>query len=882
MMIGGTAGNGRSRLLDELCRRAASTGVGVLRAAGGRPTDVLEQLLRKARSDPGLAARLEPAPPGASPADLLVALTVDQPLLIAVDDVHRAEPASVAFLASLAQRIESTRVLLAMTSPALERTHPGPEEAGLAAITVCTRIWARPLSQAGVHAYLTTHLSERAGRALAEDWSQMTGGNLALVHALLEDYRAAAPRTPRLVVGEAFTRTFLFGLHRGDPAMLPVKQGVAVLGDNATPVLLAGLVGVEKVAAQRATRRLHASGLLNGRRFRHAGLRRAVLDDMAPDACTALLVRAAELLHQDGAPVADVAANLLTAGVAPAGWGVPVLRDAATQALDNSQVTSAIRCLRLAMGQCADGERDAIRAQLARAEWRLDPGIAARHLDELVAAVCAGRLAGRDTTDVIDWLQWFGRMEDARRVMEHIAADPEIDDETRAALCISQLRLSRMFPPLARSVAALGGPRIPAAITPTVDADVLAGGMLLDVLRGDVSNAISVAERLLYEYQLNEHTWSPLKSALTALIYCGRVATAAEWAEKLGREARERNAPAWQVAFGLAGTEAAVRQGDLAQARQEAYAVLRIMPRESLGVVIGGPLSVLIRAATTMGDFADAIEWLRTPVPASLFDTSYGLRYLEARATCYLAIGNLTTALRDFETCGELMRRWQIDFPGPVLWRIGAAQALIGLGKPKRARRLLQEQLHQLTPEHHRVRGIALRVLAATAPADRQLSLLNEAARELQRSGDRLELAHTLADLGRAYETTGQSATHGEMLARHARHLAEECGVSSLGEAAGGASPPPDSRAAAGAEVLDRIYALTDAERRVAALAADGLSNRQIANRLFVTESTVEQHLTKVYRKLAVAHRKDLPPAVYFAAGKEGGEHYDLSYQVPG
>jgi DNA-binding CsgD family transcriptional regulator len=52
---------------------------------------------------------------------------------------------------------------------------------------------------------------------------------------------------------------------------------------------------------------------------------------------------------------------------------------------------------------------------------------------------------------------------------------------------------------------------------------------------------------------------------------------------------------------------------------------------------------------------------------------------------------------------------------------------------------------------------------------------------------------------------------------------------------------------------------LSDAERRVATLAAQGYTNRQIARRLFITVSTVEQHLTRAYRKLNVNRRTDLP-----------------------
>ena len=55
---------------------------------------------------------------------------------------------------------------------------------------------------------------------------------------------------------------------------------------------------------------------------------------------------------------------------------------------------------------------------------------------------------------------------------------------------------------------------------------------------------------------------------------------------------------------------------------------------------------------------------------------------------------------------------------------------------------------------------------------------------------------------------------------------------------------------------------LSDAEQRVAALAADGYSNREISGKLFITVSTVEQHLTRIYRKLNVSRRDDLPPSL--------------------
>jgi ATP/maltotriose-dependent transcriptional regulator MalT len=55
---------------------------------------------------------------------------------------------------------------------------------------------------------------------------------------------------------------------------------------------------------------------------------------------------------------------------------------------------------------------------------------------------------------------------------------------------------------------------------------------------------------------------------------------------------------------------------------------------------------------------------------------------------------------------------------------------------------------------------------------------------------------------------------------------------------------------------------LTDGEARVAKLAADGQTNRDIAQALYVTPKTVEVHLTNAYRKLNIGSRRELPAAL--------------------
>jgi DNA-binding CsgD family transcriptional regulator len=63
-------------------------------------------------------------------------------------------------------------------------------------------------------------------------------------------------------------------------------------------------------------------------------------------------------------------------------------------------------------------------------------------------------------------------------------------------------------------------------------------------------------------------------------------------------------------------------------------------------------------------------------------------------------------------------------------------------------------------------------------------------------------------------------------------------------------------------ERLSGVDALTSSELRIARLAAEGRSNPQIAQALFVTRKTVETHLSNAYAKLDVAGRAGLASAL--------------------
>jgi DNA-binding CsgD family transcriptional regulator len=163
-----------------------------------------------------------------------------------------------------------------------------------------------------------------------------------------------------------------------------------------------------------------------------------------------------------------------------------------------------------------------------------------------------------------------------------------------------------------------------------------------------------------------------------------------------------------------------------------------------------------------------------------------------------------------------------------------------------------------------RALGIALRAVALAGPPDRRTELLREALAVHERAAAEVELAHTRLELGAHLGGEGRREEAREQL-REALDAADRLRARPL------AARAAEELRAAGARprrvALSGVDALTASERRIAALAAEGLTNREIAESLFVTARTVEGHLTSVFRKLAVPSREALPDALAGASG---------------
>jgi DNA-binding CsgD family transcriptional regulator len=164
-----------------------------------------------------------------------------------------------------------------------------------------------------------------------------------------------------------------------------------------------------------------------------------------------------------------------------------------------------------------------------------------------------------------------------------------------------------------------------------------------------------------------------------------------------------------------------------------------------------------------------------------------------------------------------------------------------------------------------RALGVALAADGTVCGAGEGERLLREAVMVLEGSIARLELARALMELGALLRRSNRRAEARDPL-RRALDIAQRLGASAVADrareelvAAGGR---PRRRALSGVE------ALTPQERRVADMAATAMTNKEVAQALFVTEGTVEAHLGRAYAKLGIGSRSELGAAL--------GRHADL------
>jgi DNA-binding CsgD family transcriptional regulator len=295
--------------------------------------------------------------------------------------------------------------------------------------------------------------------------------------------------------------------------------------------------------------------------------------------------------------------------------------------------------------------------------------------------------------------------------------------------------------------------------------------------------------------------------------------------------------------------------GALGDAEADASSALSALAWEGWLVQVVG-VGIYVETLLDKGDRASAAAVLEEyDLNGSLPESAQYQWVLSARGRLRLAQRD-PSAVDDFL---ELERRRQAGHLTPTCDG-NTCLALLMAGAQVEARRHAEANLDRArawgAPS---AVGAALRNLGVVQGGAAGVELLEQAVTVLQSSPARLQHARALIELGALLRRLGRRGEARHPL-RHGLHLATRCGATLWAERA-----LDEIRAAGGRPRRPAMLghdALTATERRVATMARDGLTNRDIAQALFVTTRTVEGHLTHAYQKLGIRSRSQLGPAL--------------------
>ncbi|HWC26737.1 MAG TPA: LuxR C-terminal-related transcriptional regulator, partial [Solirubrobacteraceae bacterium] len=382
------------------------------------------------------------------------------------------------------------------------------------------------------------------------------------------------------------------------------------------------------------------------------------------------------------------------------------------------------------------------------------------------------------------------------------------------------------------------------------------------MLRGErLEEAVRLAEEALADGLSTEAapSWS-LWGAVSTLMHAERHELALRLVAQAIADARRRGA-AYQFS-GASMVRASILHmtGNLAEAEADARASVDAVP-DPRAMIMPLAHGLLAEVLVERGMLDAAAATLRAAGADGALPASFGLvPLLSARGMLSFASGDNDAAIADARACGSALEAVGFRNPALARWRSQEAVALLAAGDAAAARRLATEEL-ELARRWGSARpiGRALRVLGLARGGKPGIALLRESLEVLDTSPAQLERARTQIELGAALRRAGKRVDARAVL-RGGAELAQRCGAGLL------AQQGRDELLAAGAKprsgALSGVESLTPSERRVAAMAAEGLGNREIAQALFVTLRTVEMHLSNAFRKLDISSRTQLVDAL--------------------
>ncbi|MGI8462285.1 MAG: helix-turn-helix transcriptional regulator [Solirubrobacterales bacterium] len=910
-IVEGPAGIGKSRLIEALRQEAADREFAVLSARGSElerdfPFGVVRQLFEPAlvlsddRGRDGLlggaAALARPvfadSPDESTSADpgfgvlhglfwLTSNLSERGPVVLAADDLHWSDAASLRFLSFLANRIEHLPVLLAIGVRGAEEVRLAPaENEALEAIRqmpLAEIIEPAPLSPAAVASLLDSELGLTVADDVRSAAHEATGGNPFLARELAGEI-AAETRAGRSVSVERIrelapariTSRIVGRFARMAAGAEPLARAAAVLGERAEPEAVARLAEIDRSAAGALVDELVRAGFLVAGpqlRFRHPVVRSVVYDSIPDHERSAAHARAAKIVAELGGSPEQVATHLLHSMPADDPETVSALRRAASDASRRGAPDVALALLERALQEPPD------HAVLVAVLF--EAGVAARSLGDPTAIEKLQR-ALAETTDpelgttiaatLGEALSTSGRDAEAVGILETAIAAAE-----EAGLSDSVARLSGVLLVLANALVETReavrdelSDAVHRVETATSIDPVLCAHMALEyaVAIGPAERAAELGRQALEAGLIEIVTADapPVYLATGGLWVSGRLAAGERWLTAALDEARARGSVVGYALASAFRSAARLRSGDLDGAQSDAEAGLEFGLAGSwtpvgLPVAAASLISTMIARGELEKAAGIAEQVGNAEIPPGLI-----LNQLLRRAMAELEVarGHPEKALVLLDAISAWERQWGGATGAWCWWRLTAAEARRTCGDIDGARELAREELalaraFGAAP----FLGASLRSAGAleAGPED-SLAQLGEAVDVLDASEARLELASALVSLGAGLRRSGADRDAREPLQR-AREIARSRGAHAIERealdelVAAGGRP----RAPAGTE-LDE---LTPAELRVGRLAREGKTNREIAQALFVTLKTVETHLSRIYRKLEISSRSQLP-----------------------
>lgn len=908
LVVEGDAGVGKTRLLAEVARLAESRGIRSLRARGaelerGFAFGAVRRLLEPPVAELDDSARDELFAGAAAPAEVLlggaiaseppprdarfalvhglywvcVRLAASQPLALLVDDFQWLDEPSAEAIAYLLERIDEQPIAIVLATRTGE---PGPL-GGLHRLEAAPSVGSlalSPLSEDGTRRVLTELLgSPQPGFGTTAH--RVTSGNPFLIREL-----ALAVASEGIDVDEhgadriaALVPATVSHWALGRLAALPepsrgIARSLAVL-EEAPLAVAAAHAGLEDGQAAAAIVDLAAAGLAEGSplRLTHPLVRAALYEQIPPANRGLAHRRAAEALRDCGEPAARVASHLVRSEPAGERWAVDALRSAAAAATGRGDPAAAVPMLRRAAAELGDARDDQLLLELGLAEGVLgnnDEAIA--HLETAAASdlpgVGLGARAGLAHSHYVR-----GAFKEAFAAGRELLAEipPGAGGRLEAELLMSFLMAGRAIPELVPEISRwLERPRTGANGQMTAAELVRLEISALDgFLRGRREDARTYVDRVVAALG-SEVPLSEVPSLLPGgvgfvLAGTGEHERAAAVYERALEHAVTRGSPVETAEVLEARVSARWWQGDVRGCLADVEAIHSLVGRKP------DPAKLPMRMCQAtmlleLGDNAGAEQALAYPseLEAGLPGTWGWLALPHGRAAVALARRDWQRALGEADEAGRRLEA--VDAPSPefLAWRTFAARAAAGLGEERRATTLAREEV-ELAEQigSPRATGVALTTLGVI---ERSADRLAEAASLLDSGGSRLAAATARLELGALLRRTRRQRDARAPL-REALDIARIAGSKMLAERA-----RAELLAAGGRPRRERttgLESLTPRERQIAELAARGIGNPEIAERLFVTRKTVESHLRSVFRKLGVHRRAQLGPALAIEAG---------------